>query len=133
MSIVRLNPSTLHKTVGYSHVVRAVGDLLVVSGQTALDQAGNLVGEGDLRAQTVQTFENLGAALQAMGAGFEHVIKLTYFIVNYDLSYRDTVLGVRDQFIDRADAPASTLLGVQGLALPGYLIEFEALAVVPSS
>jgi enamine deaminase RidA (YjgF/YER057c/UK114 family) len=133
MSIARLNPITLHKTVGYSHVVRAVGDLLVVSGQTALDPAGNLVGPGDLRAQTVQTFENVGAALRAMDADFEHIIKLTYFVVNYDLSHRDIVLGVRDQFIDRAHAPASTLLGVQALALPGYLIEIEALAVVPSS
>ena len=112
MSIARVNPGTLHKTVGYSHVVRA---------------------SGDLRAQAVQTFENVGAALRAVGADFEHIVKLTYFVVNYNAAYRDIVLCVRDQFIDRAHAPASTLLGVQALALPDYLIEIEALAIVPSA
>jgi enamine deaminase RidA (YjgF/YER057c/UK114 family) len=74
-----INPQTMHQPTGYSHVVEVTaGRPIYIAGQVALDLTGALVGPGDIRAQTRQVFQNLQAALQAVGAGFEQVVKLNY-------------------------------------------------------
>lgn len=127
MTLRHLNPSTLARPNGYTHVVEALGTRTVyISGQVALDATGNLVGPGDMRAQAQQVFENLHAALLAVGASFNDVVKLTYFIV--DMSQMQTVREVRNQFIKPELLPASTAVEIRRLAREEFLLEIEAIA-----
>jgi enamine deaminase RidA (YjgF/YER057c/UK114 family) len=129
MPIERLNPGDLHQPSGYTHVVRTRGTTIYIAGQVALDTQGNLVGPGDLGAQARQVFRNLGSALAAAGAGFEDVVKMTTYIVDYAPEKRDAYRAARSEFISGA-LPASTLVGVQALAQAAFLIEIEAVAVL---
>jgi reactive intermediate/imine deaminase len=123
-----INPPSLSKPTGYTHVVVATGGRTVyISGQIALNAAGELVGKGDLKAQSTQVFENLKAALAAAGATFDDVTKITVFMT--DVSELPTFRSVRDQYIKGAP-PASTLVQVVRLARPDLLIEVEAIAVI---
>jgi len=123
-----INPPTLPAPPGYSQVaVISGGTLIVIAGQVALDAAGALVGPGDFALQTTQVFKNLVAALKAAGAGPEHLVKLTTFVT--DVSQLASFRGIRDQFLDTAHPPASTLVQVSRLFRPEFLIEIEALAV----
>src|SRR5262245_22291045 len=75
-----INPPNIHTPRGYSHVVEVRnGRMVFIAGQVSLDKSGNVVGQGDFRAQTEQVFENLKAALEAVGASFENVIKLNAY------------------------------------------------------
>lgn len=130
MTIERLNPDGMNKPGGYTHVVRARGGTTIfVAGQTPLDADGNLVGEGDLEAQTRKVFENVRDALAAVGADFSHVAKMTTYIVGYQPEMLPAFRAVRESFVG-AHLPASTLVGVAALALPGFLIEVEVTAVL---
>jgi enamine deaminase RidA (YjgF/YER057c/UK114 family) len=102
--------------------------MVFVSGQVALDSAGRLVGPGDVRAQTRQTFENLRRALAAAGATFADVVKLTYYVL--DAGQVGVVRAERDRFVNVAAPPASTLVEVRRLFRDDLLIEVEAVAVV---
>ncbi|GAB4213885.1 MAG: hypothetical protein OHK0022_51610 [Roseiflexaceae bacterium] len=125
-----LNPSTLSQPVGYSHVVEATaGRTIYISGQVALDAAGNLIGAGDMAAQTAQVFENLKAGLAAAGADFGHVVKFTFFLT--DISQMAAVREVRNRYIDMAHPPASSAVEVRRLFRDDLLVEIEAIAVVP--
>lgn len=127
----RLNPPGLSQPRGYSHVVTARGGKTVyVAGQVALDEKGDLVGKGDLKAQAQRVFENLRTALRAVGADFDDVVKLNTYVVGYRPEMLDTLRAVRGAFMGEVAVPASTLVGVQALAREGYLIEIEAIAVV---
>jgi len=127
----RANPRGLAQPRGYSHVVAVRGGKTVfISGQVALDEKGELVGKGDLKAQAQRVFENLRVALQAAGADFDDVVKLNTYVVNYRPAMLDTLRAVRSSFIGEVAGPASTLVGVQSLAREGFLIEIEAVAVV---
>jgi enamine deaminase RidA (YjgF/YER057c/UK114 family) len=95
-----------------------------------MDQQGKLVGEGDLGAQTEQVMRNLGAALAAGGATFANVVKITTYVVDYKPEMRAVVSKARSPFFAGREPPASTLVGVSALALPGWLIEIEAIAVL---
>jgi enamine deaminase RidA (YjgF/YER057c/UK114 family) len=125
------NPPGLNKPPGYTHTVTARGGKTVyIAGQTAWNAQGDLVGRGDLRAQTVQAFENLKIALAAAGATFNDVVKYTTFVVNYSPDVRPMLGEVREQYLPKENPPASTLIGVQSLARDGMLIEIEAIAVL---
>jgi enamine deaminase RidA (YjgF/YER057c/UK114 family) len=124
-----LNPPTIAHPTGYTHVVEATGSrTFYISGQVALDASGNIVGQGDMGAQARQVFENLHAALRAIGAGFNDVAKLTYFIV--DMAQMPAVREVRDQFVLAEQLPASTAVEVRSLAREEFLLEVEAVAVL---
>jgi enamine deaminase RidA (YjgF/YER057c/UK114 family) len=126
-----INPASLSNPAGYTHVVAVTGGTtLYVSGQIALDGEGRLVGEGDLRAQAEQVFRNIEAALAAAGAAFADVVKLNFYILNYQPEDRFAIREVRDRYVDTDQPPASTLVGVQALAVDGLLLEVEAVAVV---
>jgi 2-iminobutanoate/2-iminopropanoate deaminase len=115
----------------FSHYTDAVlaGDLLFVSGCVALDESGNVVGKGDVVAQARQVFANIGLILAEAGASFADVVKVTLFLV--DIDDRARINPVRQEFFGDA-RPASTLVEVSALVLPEFLIEVEAVAVVPS-
>jgi reactive intermediate/imine deaminase len=123
------NPPSLSTPTGYTHVVEVLrGRTVYIAGQVALDRQGTLVGKGDFQAQTKQVFENLSAALAAVGATFEHVVKMNTFVT--DMGQVQALREIRTQYIGR-NPPANTLVGVVRLAREEFLIEIEAIAVVP--
>jgi reactive intermediate/imine deaminase len=133
MRTTRLNPDTVAAPIGsYSHAVRVeTGDtiLIYVSGQIANGLDGELVGIGDLRAQTEQVFANLSRILEANGASFADVVKLqTYFTTLDDLAGSREV---RARYLP-AEPPASTAVQVAALVVPEALIEVDVVAAVPA-
>jgi enamine deaminase RidA (YjgF/YER057c/UK114 family) len=100
-----------------------------IAGQVALDPSGHLVGPGDFRTQAQQVFENLKTAVEAAGGSFSNIIKLNVYVA--DRSHLPQYREVRDQFIDVGNPPASTAVQVAALFRPEFLIEVEAVAVVP--
>ena len=127
-----MNPTSVAPPIGsYSHAVRVEGDdatWIYVSGQIANGPDGELVGVGDLTAQTRQVFESLGRILEANGAGFDHVVKIqTYFTTLEGLAGSREV---RAGYL-AADPPASTAVQVAALLVPEALIEVDVVAVVP--
>lgn len=124
-----INPPSLAKPTGYTHVVVAPdGRTVYVAGQVALDSTGELVGAGDFRAQADQVFRNLERALAGVGGGLDDVVKTTTFIT--DRKHLPALRDARSKHLDSARPPASTLLVVSGLARPDFLIEIEAIAVL---
>ena len=129
--IRHVRPEGLSNNPAYTQVVTARGPRTVyVSGQVALDAEGRTVGAGDLAAQTEQVMRNLEVALQAAGATFADVTKITTFVVDYRPEHRAVISGVRSRYFPADAPPASTLVGVAALAGPEWLVEIEAVAVV---
>jgi 2-iminobutanoate/2-iminopropanoate deaminase len=110
-----------------SHYTDAVrfGDLLFISGVAPLDSAGRLVGGDDVVAQTRQVFVNMAKVLAASGAGFGDILKVTVYLT--DIADRAKINAVRQEYFGKA-RPASTLIGVNELAIPGMKVEIEAVA-----
>ncbi|MBS0547862.1 MAG: RidA family protein [Proteobacteria bacterium] len=130
-TIERLQPKGLLHNPGFSQVVVATGTRIIhTAGQVSIDEAGRLVGAGDLAAQTAQAMRNVGLALAAAGAGFNDIVKLTTFVVDYKPEQRTVIGQARAPFFSGTDRPASTLVGVAALALPEWLVEIEAVAIV---
>jgi enamine deaminase RidA (YjgF/YER057c/UK114 family) len=130
MTIERINPEDLPAPVGYTHVTVATGNKLIfIAGQEPEDQHGNLVGPGDLAVQARQVFGNVGRALAAADALPDHVTKITIFVVHYRREYLPAIESARVGLFG-THKPADTLVGVEALARPEYLIEVEAIAVV---
>jgi enamine deaminase RidA (YjgF/YER057c/UK114 family) len=126
-----INPEAMHHPAGYTHVVEVTaGRPVYIAGQVALDRTGALVVGGGIHAQTRQVFDNLRAALQAVGAGFEQVVKLTYYLV--DATQLPVIREVRDQYVNTRQPPASTAVEVRRLVRDDLLIEVEAVAVIAS-
>jgi enamine deaminase RidA (YjgF/YER057c/UK114 family) len=127
-----LKPEGIAPGTGYSHVVvTSPGKLIFIAGQIARDRQGNLVGKGDLRAQAVQVFENLKAALASAGATFNDVVKINWYIRDFKPESLGVLREVRSMYVNKDAPPASTLIGVASLAQDEYLIEVEAVAAIP--
>jgi enamine deaminase RidA (YjgF/YER057c/UK114 family) len=125
------NPPALNAPNGFTHVVTATGSKTIyVSGQVSVNEKAEVVGKGDFRAQVERTFENLKAALAAAGATFKDVVKVTYFVVGLKSEHVPVVREIRSKYLDTANPPASTLVGVAALVVPDWLIEIEVVAVV---
>jgi enamine deaminase RidA (YjgF/YER057c/UK114 family) len=125
-------PATLPPPNGYSHVatIPAGSSLVWTSGQVPMTADGALAPAGDWEAQTRMAMENVGRALQAGGASWGDVVKLTIFVV--DTTALATVRAVRDEFIDLERPPTSSLVQVAGLFHPQLLVEVEAVAALPA-
>ena len=129
-SVDLISPESMHKPIGYSHVARVnSGTPVFIAGQVSLDISGNLIGAGDFRAQAHQVFENLKTAVEAAGGEFSNIIKLNVYVVDRARlpEYRE----VRDRFIDIKNPPASTAVQVAALFRPEFLIEVDAVAILP--
>jgi 2-iminobutanoate/2-iminopropanoate deaminase len=125
------NPDGMTKPTAYSHVVEVNGPhrIIFIAGQTGVD-AGGKAAQG-FRAQATQVFENIKTALNSVGGDFEHVVKITTYLTDIEQN-ADAYREVRASFFaNRATLPASTLLQITRLANPSYLIEVEAMAVLP--
>jgi enamine deaminase RidA (YjgF/YER057c/UK114 family) len=124
-----MNPEAIAKPGGYSHVVEITGPgrIVYIAGQLGVKPDGKIA--GDFRDQTVQAFENLKAALAAVGATFNDVVKLNNYLVDITANiaiYRE----VRDKYVNTAKPPASTTIGVPALARDGALFEAEAIVML---
>jgi enamine deaminase RidA (YjgF/YER057c/UK114 family) len=130
VALERINPDELPTPESYTQVISAAGSRFVfVAGQVAEDAEGKLVAPGDLAAQARQAFANVGHALAAAGARPEQVARITIYVVDHRPEYLPDISAARIAvFGDHR--PADTLLGVETLAEPGYLIEVDAIAVV---
>jgi len=125
-----IKADTLPPSPGYSQAATvSSGRLVYVAGQVAMDPSGKLVGPGDFRAQAEQTFENLKAALAASGASFDNVVKLNSYFV--DIKQVPVYREVRDKYINASHPPVSTAVEVRRLVRDEWLLEIEAIAVVP--
>jgi reactive intermediate/imine deaminase len=125
-----INPAGVAAPAGnYSQVVCvdvAGARLIFVSGQVAVDEAGNVVGRDDMGAQAERVFENLRLVLEGAGASLADVVKATVFVT--DMGQRGTVAEVRNRYFT-GDPPASTFVEVSKLASPDWMIEIEVIAV----
>ena len=124
-----MNPEAIAKPGGYSHVVETTGPgrIVYIAGQLGLKPDGKIA--GDFRAQAGQAFENLKAALAAVGATFNDVVKLNNYLVDIPTNlpiYRE----VRDRYVNTAQPPASTTVGVPALARPDAHFEVEAVVLL---
>jgi len=126
----RSNPPSLPPASGYSHVVVASsGRRVVISGQVALDAKGELVGPGDFEKQCVQVHENIKAALASVGLTFKDVVRTDNYIT--DRANLPLLRKVRAEYLPSDQAPASTLLVVDGFFRPDLLVEVSVEAVLP--
>lgn len=129
MTLEIVQPEGLDQPKTYSHAIVATGSRLVfVAGQMSDDPDGNLV-PGDLAAQAERVFANLGRALAAAGARPDQVAKITIYVVGHRREYLPVIEAARVALFGD-HKPTDTLLGVQTLAAPGYLIEVDAVAVL---
>ena len=127
-----LNPPALCPTFGWTHVVtHTAGKTIYISGQVSVNEKGEVVGKGDMKAQVVQTFENLKHALAAAGATFKDVLKSNLHVVGLKPEHVPIIREVRARYFDAQHPPASTLVGVERLVHPDWLIEVELVAVLP--
>jgi 2-iminobutanoate/2-iminopropanoate deaminase len=129
MDKTQVNPWSWQDAAGFSQAWRVDGarSVVFVSGQGAISADGQLVGEGDFERQVTQVFENLRAVLEQAGAGLDAIVKLTVFLTDVG-TLRD--FGRIKAGFMAGPQPASTAVGVTALALPGMMIEVEAIAVV---
>jgi enamine deaminase RidA (YjgF/YER057c/UK114 family) len=129
----RFNPPELFPSLQYGFsqlVVSQGGRTVYVSGQVAWDADENIVGPGDLRAQTWQSLRNLQTALQAAGGALSDVVSLRIYIAHSELADTRAISEGLKEFFPAECAPTSTWIGVPGLADPEFLIEIEAVAVI---
>lgn len=120
-----INPKTIHAPGNYYHVVKS-GNIVFIAGQVALDLDGQIVGAGNIEAQTSQVLANLEAAIKSAGGTKEDIMSTTTYIIN-----REDIPGLRkarEGFFE--NAPTSTLVIVSALARSEFLVEIEARAVI---
>ena len=132
MPIKHLNPDSMHKNPAFSQgiIIPANAKILVIGGQNAVDKQGEIVGKGDMAAQTTQALDNLITVLEEAGGGLDDLIRVgIYFKAGEDLN---AGFGAWMKKAGNIKNPP-TVTGVQvvGLARPDYLIEIEATAILP--
>jgi 2-iminobutanoate/2-iminopropanoate deaminase len=126
----QINPWTWQERFGFSHAWRVEGaqSVIFIAGQGPVSPDGDVEGAGDFEAQARLTFENLRSVLEQAGASFDAVVKVTVYLT--DMSKLRDFARVRNEFISTERPPASTAIEVSSLALPGMMIEVEAIAVL---
>jgi len=127
-----VNPDGLFPSVphGFSQAVVASGKKMVfISGQTAWDAKKKIVGGNNLLEQAKQALGNLTAAIEAAGGNLKDIVALRIYIVNYQPENANAVGTALREFFPQ-NPPASTWIGVSSLAVPEFLIEIEATAVL---
>jgi len=128
-----INPDSLFPSLphGFSQVVIATGRKMVfVSGQTAWDMRKNIVGGDSVLEQARQAFRNLEKAMEAAGGTLKDIVALRIYVVDYQAESGTAVGTALREFFSPQNPPASTWIGVSALAVPEFLIEIEATAVL---
>jgi 2-iminobutanoate/2-iminopropanoate deaminase len=128
-----INPDTLFPSVahGFSQVIATRGGKTIyISGQTAWDAKKRLVGGDSLEAQAEQALQNVRHAMEAAGGSLADVVALRLYVVNYKPTHANLLGGILREFFPGLHPPTSTWIGVSSLAVAGFLIEIEAVAVM---
>ncbi len=127
-----INPDTLSTNPAFTNVIAISGNVktIYIGGQDAIDASGKIVGKGDLKKQVSQVFTNLQEALKAAGAGLEHIIKWNVYLVQGQ-SLEQGFEVFQQVGGRRHNPPAISMMFVSGLANPDFLIEMDAIAVLP--
>ena len=130
--VQHINPDGLSKNPAFTQVVAVNGPAktIYVGGQDAVDASGTIVGKGDIKLQVEQVFKNLQTALRASGAELEHIIKWNIYMVQGQ-PLRPAFEVSQQIWGGRPNPPAITVVVVAGLANPEFLVEMDAIAVVP--
>jgi enamine deaminase RidA (YjgF/YER057c/UK114 family) len=131
-SVRYINPDSLNKNPAFTNVVVAEGNVKTVhiGGQDAINASGEIVGKGDIVAQIEQILANVRAALAAGGAGPEHIIKWNIYVVEGQ-PLQAGFAAFQNAWPEVPNPPAITVVFVSGLAHPDFLVEIDAVAVVP--
>lgn len=132
MTIQHLNPDGMYKSPVFSQGIILPADtrILLIGGQNGVDAKGEIVGKGDVVAQTRQALANLQRVLDAAGATLENLVKVT-IIMQQDIDLNAAFGAWMAVWGQRTNPPTVTALRVAGLANPDFLIEIEAQAVLP--
>lgn len=130
--VQHINPDELSKNPAFTSIIVATGQMktLYIGGQDAVDASGTIIGKGDIKQQTEQVLNNLQAALKAGGAELEHLIKWNVYIVQGQ-PLQPAIEVFQRVWGHRPHPPAITVMYVSGLANPDFLVEMDALALVP--
>jgi enamine deaminase RidA (YjgF/YER057c/UK114 family) len=131
-SVRYINPDSLIKNPAFTNVVVVEGNVktVYIGGQDAINASGEIIGKGDIVAQTEQTLANLRVALAAGGAEPEHIIKLNIYVVEGQ-PLQAGFDAFQNAWPEVPNAPAITVVFVSALAHPDFLVEIDAVAVVP--
>jgi enamine deaminase RidA (YjgF/YER057c/UK114 family) len=131
-SVRYINPDSLNNNPAFTNVVVVEGNVKTVhiGGQDAINASGEIVGKGDIVAQTEQILANLRAALEAGGAEPEHIIKWNLYVVEGQ-PLQAGFAAFQNAWPETPNPPAITMAFVSGLAHPDFLVEMDAVAVVP--
>lgn len=116
----------VHKAVGYSHVAK-VGNQYLIAGQVAMNKDGKVVGKGDIDAQSRQALDNLKAIVEELGGSMQHIAKTTVLLTH--AGFIPAFRAARGDYF-KDPMPPSTLMVVESLASPDFLVEVEAVAVI---
>ncbi|HLO15379.1 MAG TPA: RidA family protein [Anaerolineales bacterium] len=132
--VQHINPEGLSKNPAFTNVIVVTGQAktIYIGGQDAVDASGTIVGKGDLKQQAEQVLNNLQTALKAGGAELEHIIKWNVYVVQGQ-DIRPAVGVFQSTWGRRPNPPAITMTFVAGLANPDFLVEMDAIAVVPET
>jgi len=133
MTLEHINPKVLYQSLpmGYSHAMRSERRVTIhCSGQIAWDENNVLVGEGDVGMQAKQALTNLAIVLKTAGASVSDIVQLRTYVVNHNPALLEPIGQAISEFYGDLTPAANTLIGVQALALPEFLIEIEAVAMV---
>jgi enamine deaminase RidA (YjgF/YER057c/UK114 family) len=133
MKITRINPPSLYDSVqyGFSHAtLQEGGRTLFLAGQVGWNERCEIVGEGDLAAQTRQALKNLGTVLATVGGTAANIVSLRTYVVNHSPDKLGVVLQEIGTFFGSATPAPNTFIGVAALALPPFLVEIEAIAAL---
>jgi Putative translation initiation inhibitor, yjgF family len=128
-----INPNSLFSSLphGFSQVVIATGRKMVfISGQTAWDARKNIVGGDSVLEQAREAFRNLEKAMEAAGGTLKDIVALRIYVVGYQAESGTAVGTALKEFFSPQNPPTSTWIGVPALAVPEFLIEIEATAVL---
>jgi enamine deaminase RidA (YjgF/YER057c/UK114 family) len=130
--VQHINPDDLSKNPAFTQVVAVTGPgkTIYIGGQDAVDASGTIIGKGDIKAQVEQVFKNLQTALEASGAGLEHIVKWNIYIVEGQ-PLRPAFEASQKIWGGRPNPPSISVMFVAGLANPEFLVEVDAIAVVP--
>ncbi|KKG09867.1 endoribonuclease L-PSP [Methanosarcina sp. 2.H.T.1A.6] len=130
--VLHINPNGLPRNPAFTNVIVVTGQVktIYIGGQDAVDASGTIVGKGDIKKQTEQVLANLQTALQAGGAELEHVVKWNVYVVQGQ-PLQPGFEAFQQLWGQRPGPPAITMVFVSGLANPDFLVEMDAIAVVP--
>ncbi len=132
IQVQHINPDALNKNPAFTNVIVVSGPAktIYIGGQDAVDAAGTIVGKGNIKLQAEQVFKNLQAALTAAGASLENIVKWNIFVVQ-EQPLQPAFEVFQNVWGRRPNPPTITVAYVAGLAHPDFLVEMDAIAVIP--